>query len=82
MARRDVLLTDEQWIKIAPLLPTPKASRKGGRTATLSARALIDRGASSGLVAKPGTKPQRTVPRRRSSPLRTTTTRSSPGHRL
>ena len=30
MARRGVLLTDEQWIKIAPLLPAPKASPKGG----------------------------------------------------
>ena len=30
MARRDVLLTEEQWIKIAPLLPAPQASRKGG----------------------------------------------------
>lgn len=30
MAQREVLLTDEQWIKIAPLLPVPQSSPKGG----------------------------------------------------
>lgn len=30
MARREVLFTDEQWIKIAPLLPVPQSSPKGG----------------------------------------------------
>lgn len=27
----DRLLTDEQWAKIQPLLPTPRRSRRGGR---------------------------------------------------
>ena len=31
MARHDPQLTDEQWNKIEPLLPTPVASPKGGR---------------------------------------------------
>lgn len=30
MARHDPELTDEQWSKIEPLLPPPKASRRGG----------------------------------------------------
>ena len=30
MAREDSELTDEQWALIAPLLPEPKGSRKGG----------------------------------------------------
>jgi transposase len=31
MSRHDPELTDEQWNKIASLLPKPKASRRGGR---------------------------------------------------
>ena len=31
MAKKSVLLTDEQWEKIGPLLPKFKRSRKGGR---------------------------------------------------
>ena len=31
MARKQVLLTDEQWEKIEPLLPKRKKNRKGGR---------------------------------------------------
>ena len=32
MAREQSELTDRQWAKIAPLLPEPKLSTKGGRT--------------------------------------------------
>lgn len=31
MSRHDSELTDEQWNKIEPLLPKPKASKQGGR---------------------------------------------------
>jgi len=31
MAKRFILITDEQWAKIEPLIPQPKASPRGGR---------------------------------------------------
>lgn len=31
MSTDRTLLTDEQWLKIEPLLPKPRKSRKGGR---------------------------------------------------
>src|SRR5262249_21123418 len=54
------------------------ASRNGGRVATFSARALIERGPSSGARANHGTSPQRTVPMRRGSPLLATIHKASP----